>query len=497
MSSLHSSTLHCLRVVSLLVSASLQRTSLQLTMSAASPLRRSSRERRSPAYLRFSSPSPAPLSPCVASSLSACQLNGGSSDGDDQAAPVRSGKVSKTGQRKQQRTASHPYKSAAAAAVSSVSVCDASGVGGGEGEDGCGLFSDWDGEWATKMRKTKDPSHFSVHSTSHCTDWDAAALALFDESVCLSPFTLHSLPKLPDVSLSADMFDEPSCSEPVSPVSTSSVDDSVFTSMSSTAQSWRSLSISSASAATDERPRCPYPSAPTAVHHHDHVLGRSLYHHASVDTSPTEALNRVFAMLCLAVMCTGVDLPSVLEKWEDVHSAFDQFDVAKVSAYGPAEIERLKRTKNVQKDKTKINAIIQNATAIQRMETAKPGSFIALLWSQHTKDSNHADHFPEAERVLPSLSHDQAAPQPLFHDHEVDFAAARTAVVVADGFSPSRAILRLKLLLSGVKLKRMGDAACLQFAQSIGLVNHHTRTCYCWQHCEDEYAQVIALRLNN
>ena len=461
---------------------------------AASSLRRSTRERRSPAYLRSSLPPPAPLSPAVASSTRSSELYGGSSDGDDQAAPGRSGKVSKSGQRRQQRTASHPYK----AAASPVHACDGyAAVDGvdvsvsGAGDDGSVHAWDADSEWDAKLMKMQaTPCH-----TSLCTDFDAAATALLDDSVCASPFTMHSLPKLPPtVPLYADVMEEHYYSEPLSPVSTSSVDDSVFTSMSSTAQSSHSESISSSSAVTDSRPRCSYPSTTAALQHHDHVLGRALYHHPSADTSATEALNRVFAMLCLAVLCTGVELPSVLEKWQDVHAAFDDFDVAKVSAYGEAEVERLKRTKNVQKDKTKINAIIANAKAIQRMETAQSGSFLALLWSHHTSDARHADHFPEAERVLPASLSNQPARLPLHDAHEVNFAAARTAVVVADGFSPSRAILRLKLLLSGVKLKRMGDAACLQFAQSVGLVNHHSHACYCWQHCEDEYQQVITLR---
>ena len=452
---------------------------------AAASLRRSTRERRSPAHLRSPSRAAAPLSPCVASSPSASQLYGGSSDGDDQPAPGRSGKVSKAGQRRQQRTASHPYKPAAA---SSVSVCGTA-VSGGAGVGVDGVVSDWDHDWSSK----KAPLGSSVYpaAAAHCTDFDAA-IALFDESVCVSPFTMHSLPKLPNVLLPADMNEDTSCAEPLSPLSTSSVDDSVYTSMSSTVQSTRSLSTTS-SAASDARPRCPYPSTPAAVQHHDHVLGRALYHHPSVDTTATQALNRVFAMLCLAVLRTGSELPSVLDKWQDIYAAFDEFDVVKVSAYGEADIERLKRTKNVQRDKVKIDAIIKNATAIQRLETAKPGSFLALLWAQHTSDINHADHLPEAERVLPLLSVVGSAALPHVDEH-VDFAAARTAIVVADGFRPSRAILRLKLLLSGVKLKRMGDDACLQFAQSIGLVNHHSRSCYCWQHCEDEYQQVIALR---
>ena len=496
--SLASVSPHCssARCVSVPASAALHTFQLCFTaiMSSASSLRRSTRERRSPAH--YDTPGPQSAPPCVALSPSACQLNGGSSDGDDQAAPAHSGKASKAGQRKQQRMASHPYKSAAAAP--SVSVCDGSVVkdvnGVGEGGAEC---DDWSSEWAAKLHKYKESSVSSVSPSAHCTDFDAAATALFDESVCVSPFTMHSLPKLPNVLLPADLLDEVSYSEPLSPVSTSSMEESVFTSMSSIAQSSRSASISSSPAAADGRPRCPYPSSPTALNHHDHVLGRSLYHHPSEDTTATEALNRVFAMLCLAVLCTGVELPSVLEKWQDVYAAFDEFDVAKVSAYGPKEIERLKRTKNVQKDKTKLNAIIHNAAAIQRMETSQPGSFLSLLWSQHTSDAFHADHFPDAERVLPVATPGQLAPSPIYNDHEVDFAAARTAVVTADGFSPSRAILRLKLLLIGVKVKRMGDAACLQFAQSIGLVNHHTRACYCWQHCEDEYQQVIEIRHNH
>ena len=223
-------------------------------------------------------------------------------------------------------------KSAAPAVYSSVSVCDgAAGAAVSVSVDADGGVIDWSNdEWAGKLSKAKELSvtASSLCTTAHFTDFDCAtaAAAMFDESVCPSPFTLHTLPKLPNLSLAlfddVDVSEDCSYSEPLSPVSTSSVDESVFTSVSSTAVSSRSLSVSSSSVIQDDRPRCPYPSFPLALHHHDHVLGRSLYHHPSVDTTPTEALNRVYAMLCLAVLCTGLDLPSVLRKWGELCAAF-------------------------------------------------------------------------------------------------------------------------------------------------------------------------------
>jgi len=228
---------------------------------------------------------------------------------------------------------------------------------------------------------------------------------------------------------------------------------------------------------------------------HDTVNGRSLYHHPADMTDHVAvgvAINRIFAALAFAVLVTGLRPTDVLNRWLEFCVAYHQFDVAVVSQYGEADKKRLKASCPLCRDTVKIDAIIENAKAIQKMETERCGSFLQLLWSLHTSDASTPNHFLESERILP---HSASSP-PMHSDTEINFAAHQSALaIIADGLVPTRAIRRgLKLALSGRKFRRMGDDACLLFAQLIGLVNHHRRECWCWEQCEDEFDAVMRIR---
>jgi hypothetical protein len=76
----------------------------------------------------------------------------------------------------------------------------------------------------------------------------------------------------------------------------------------------------------------------------------------------------------------------------------------------------------------------------------------------------------------------------------VDFSKKSTECGVADGVTPTVSVFALKGTLRQLKMRRMAEDGCLLFAQIIGLVNHHHRSCFAFQPCEDEYHQVVHVR---
>ena len=348
------------------------------------------------------------------------------------------------------------------------------------------------------------------------------------------PFQLHeallprsqpSLDAVLSVTADADLCDAellsvlrlpcPPLSPHSQPLSPCSVDDSVFSlripsayepqqepftacggGASSSSSSSSTLSGSTAgSSCSDGRPSCPIPNTVQGRLQHDCVFGRSLLHHPlqlTDSAAVAAAVNRTFAALCFAVLATGLQPRDVQRHWPDFLSSYDQFDVSRVSQYGDDDRARLKSSLSLCRDDIKIDAIIQNARIVQRMESGSSGAFLSLLWSLHTACPPLPHRFLESERLLPH----SASAAPLASDAAVSFSAHQSAVLLqADGVSPTRAIRKgLKLALSARKFRRLGDDACLLFAQLIGLVNHHRRECWAWEECEDEFAAVVRAR---
>ena len=241
-----------------------------------------------------------------------------------------------------------------------------------------------------------------------------------------------------------------------------------------------------------ELPRCPYPKTKAGLHQHDVVRGRSLYHYPSPGgVSAAEAVSRVFAALAFAVYCTGQDVGTVLGKWPATCAAWDGFDVAAVAQYGTAEEARLLQDKALIRSRIAVVALIDNARVIAKMESARPGAFLDLLWAPHSKGA-----VPEAERVLPRPSTAPSACSASEALEAIHYGRQRGAVTVADGGTVTPSILALKLALSGAGIKRMGGAgdSCLLFAQLVGLVNHHAHSCFAHAACEVEYVEVLRIR---
>ena len=239
-----------------------------------------------------------------------------------------------------------------------------------------------------------------------------------------------------------------------------------------------------------DAPRCPIPETKAGLHFHDRVQGRSLYHHPSNSVSTAEAVNRLFQALAFCVLSTLLHPTDVLGKWADITAAWDGFHVPKVAGYGAEDIRRLLSDKRLIRDRVKVEALVHNARILHQLETRQPGAFLQLLWAPHTQKQRP---FPPGERLLPLPSASTTGAS-LEAVEAVDFSKKSTACQVADGVTPTAAIFALKATLRQLKMKRMAEDGCLLFAQISGLVNHHQRSCFAWQPCEDEYRQVLDTR---
>lgn len=113
--------------------------------------------------------------------------------------------------------------------------------------------------------------------------------------------------------------------------------------------------------------RCPWAgSAPDYQAYHDDEWGRQV-----------RGDDGLFERLTLEAFQSGLAWLTILRKRPQFRVAFDQFEIAKVAAYGEAEVARLLADPGIVRNRAKVAAAIANAqTAL-----ALPEGLAALLWS--------------------------------------------------------------------------------------------------------------------
>lgn len=80
------------------------------------------------------------------------------------------------------------------------------------------------------------------------------------------------------------------------------------------------------------------------------------------------ALDDHLAVLSRAIFQAGLSWAFMAARWTAFLAAFDGFRVARVAAYGEADIERLMEAEGVVHSRSKIEATIHNARALQTIE---------------------------------------------------------------------------------------------------------------------------------
>jgi len=109
------------------------------------------------------------------------------------------------------------------------------------------------------------------------------------------------------------------------------------------------------------------------VHYHNNEYG-----------FPIDDDNELFARLILEINQAGLSWTTILKKKDNFYKAFDNFDIDKVSKYKEKQIERLLNDAGIIRNKLKVNATIENAKTIKRLQK-EFGSFKNWLLHHHPK----------------------------------------------------------------------------------------------------------------
>jgi len=117
----------------------------------------------------------------------------------------------------------------------------------------------------------------------------------------------------------------------------------------------------------DGQLRCPWAmSSPEYLGYHDTEWGR-----------PVRSDQGIFERLCLEGFQSGLSWLTILRKRENFRTAFRGFDLATVAGFGPPDVDRLLSDPGIIRNRRKIEATIQNASAA----LAIPGGLADLVWS--------------------------------------------------------------------------------------------------------------------
>ncbi len=92
--------------------------------------------------------------------------------------------------------------------------------------------------------------------------------------------------------------------------------------------------------------------------------------------------NALFERLMLEINQAGLSWLTILKKTDNFRRAYQDFDIARVASYGQPDIDRLLSDSGIIRNRLKINAAIQNARRIQRLQH-EHGSFKAWLDAHH------------------------------------------------------------------------------------------------------------------
>ena len=106
-------------------------------------------------------------------------------------------------------------------------------------------------------------------------------------------------------------------------------------------------------------------------HYHDHAYGFPLYDD-----------NELFCRLVLEINQAGLSWTTILNKQDNFRRAYHQFDIPTVAAYGETDVERLLLDAGIIRTRLKVQAAIENARTILRLQD-EFGSFYKWLEHHH------------------------------------------------------------------------------------------------------------------
>jgi DNA-3-methyladenine glycosylase I len=150
----------------------------------------------------------------------------------------------------------------------------------------------------------------------------------------------------------------------------------------------------------------------------------------------------LFERLMLEGFQAGLSWSTILSKREHFRAAFDQWDPARIAAYGPEDVARLLADAGIVRNRLKVEGAVKNARAFLQL-VAQEGSFDRYAWS-----------FTGGTTV--------ERPAPL--------AFADVPATTPEGQAMSKDLKRRGFTF-------VGPTICYAFMQSVGMVNDHLADC--------------------
>lgn len=97
---------------------------------------------------------------------------------------------------------------------------------------------------------------------------------------------------------------------------------------------------------------------------------------------PIQDDNELFGRLILEINQAGLSWTTILNKQDNFRTAYHQFDIKKVARYAEKDFNRLMNDAGIIRNRLKINAAIENANTILRLQK-EYGSFKNWIDSNH------------------------------------------------------------------------------------------------------------------
>ena len=179
--------------------------------------------------------------------------------------------------------------------------------------------------------------------------------------------------------------------------------------------------------------RCEWARTEPLIAYHDTEWGVPLHDDRSL-----------FEFLILEGTQAGLSWETILKKRDNYRKAFDNFDASAIAEYDQHKVSGLLANPGIIRNRSKINAAIQNARALLLVRE-EFGSFDAYLW-QFTNG------------------------QPIKNKWETPNLPAFTAE--AETMSKD---------LKQRGFKFVGPTICYAFMQAVGMVNDHEKDCFRYQ----------------
>lgn len=172
---------------------------------------------------------------------------------------------------------------------------------------------------------------------------------------------------------------------------------------------------------------------PLYIDYHDKEWGKPIYED-----------QLLFEFLVLEGMQAGLSWITVLKKRDNFRKSFDNFDARLMADYDEHKVLELMNNTGIIRNRLKIQASITNAQAYLKI-LAQTGSFSDFIWS-----------FVDGKPIKNHWNHLGQVP---------------VSTVISDKMSSD---------LKKCGFKFIGTTICYAFMQATGMVNDHTRNCFCY-----------------